>query len=157
MFNKRKLWFLLSFFVVVADQASKIWVVKTIAYQSAVPVFPFFNLVNVHNYGAAFSFLANQGGWQRWFFTILALTVAVFIVTWMIKLKRHEFKLGWGLALVLGGAVGNVIDRMRLGYVVDFLDFYYQSWHYPAFNVADSAIFLGVVSLLFYSFKGEAE
>jgi signal peptidase II len=109
---------------------------------------PLFNLTLVYNRGAAFSFLSQAGGWQRWFFAVLALVVSVGLVIWLRKLKRHEFYSAIGLTLILGGAIGNLIDRVRLGYVIDFLDVYYQQWHWPAFNIADSAITVGVMFLL---------
>jgi signal peptidase II len=119
-------------------------------YQS-IPVIPYFNLTYVHNTGAAFSFLSQAGGWQRWFFAGLALTVSVVITIWLARLKKHETLLAVALSLVLGGAVGNLIDRLLYGYVIDFLDVYYQDWHWPAFNIADSAITLGVALMLIES------
>jgi len=119
-------------------------------YQS-IPVIPYFSLTYVHNTGAAFSFLSQAGGWQRWFFAGLALTVSVVITIWLARLKKHEILLAVALSLVLGGAVGNLIDRLLYGYVIDFLDVYYQDWHWPAFNIADSAITLGVSLMLLES------
>ncbi|MCK5639473.1 MAG: lipoprotein signal peptidase, partial [Gammaproteobacteria bacterium] len=113
-----------------------------------VPVFPGLNMTLMHNYGAAFSFLSNAGGWQRWFFTILALAVSAFIIGWLRKLEKQQTFLAIALALVLGGALANVWDRITLGYVVDFIDVYYQQWHWPAFNIADSAICVGAVMLI---------
>ena len=106
----------------------------------------------MHNTGAAFSFLSDAGGWQRWFFAVLAAIVSIVIALWMARLKKHEMMLGIALALILGGAIGNLIDRIAYGYVIDFLDVYYQSWHWPVFNVADSAITLGVILLILESF-----
>ena len=113
-----------------------------------VEVFSWFNITLAHNYGAAFSFLANAGGWQRWFFVVLAIVVSIVLLVWLIRLPRREWLSGLGLGLILGGAVGNVADRIRLGYVVDFIDVHWAGWHYPAFNVADSAITCGVALLL---------
>lgn len=106
----------------------------------------------MHNKGAAFSFLSEAGGWQRWFFAGLALVISMVIAVWLSRLKRHETLMAVALSLVLGGAIGNLIDRLAYGYVIDFLDVYYQTWHWPAFNVADSAITLGVMLMLAESF-----
>jgi signal peptidase II len=115
-------------------------------------IMPFFKLTYVRNTGAAFSFLSEAGGWQRWFFAGLALMISIVIAVWLTRLKKHETLLAVALALVLGGAAGNLIDRLAYGYVIDFLDVYYESWHWPAFNVADSAITLGVMLMLAESF-----
>jgi signal peptidase II len=106
----------------------------------------------VHNTGAAFSFLSEAGGWQRWLFAGLAVAISTAIAVWLTRLKKHETLLAVALALILGGAVGNLIDRLVYGYVIDFLDVYYESWHWPAFNIADSAITLGVMLMLVESF-----
>jgi len=120
-------------------------------YQS-ISIMPFFNLTYIHNTGAAFSFLNGAGGWQRWFFAGLAVVISAVMVVWLARLKRHETLLAVALSLVLGGAVGNLIDRLAYGYVIDFLDFYYQTWHFAVFNIADSAITLGVMLMLAESF-----
>jgi signal peptidase II len=120
-------------------------------YQS-INIMPFVNLTYVHNTGAAFSFLSEAGGWQRWFFAALAIIISIVIAVWLSRLKSHETLLAVSLSLVLGGAIGNLIDRLAYGYVIDFLDVYVPSWHWPAFNVADSAITLGVVLMLLESF-----
>ena len=120
-------------------------------YES-IAIMPFFKLTYVHNTGAAFSFLSEAGGWQRWFFAGLALMMSIVIAIWLTRLKKHETLLAVALSLVLGGAVGNLIDRLAYGYVIDFLDVYYESWHWPAFNIADSAITLGVILMLAESF-----
>ena len=111
-------------------------------------VFGWLNMTLAHNYGAAFSFLADAGGWQRWFFIALTAVVSVVLLVWLVRLPRREWVTGLGLGLILGGAIGNVADRVRLGYVVDFIDVHFRGWHYPAFNVADSAITCGVALLL---------
>ena len=113
---------------------------------------PYFNLTYVHNTGAAFSFLSEAGGWQRWFFAGLAILISAVIAVWLARLKQHETLLAMALSLVLGGAIGNLIDRLVYGYVIDFLDVYYGNWHWPAFNIADSAITLGVILMLVESF-----
>jgi signal peptidase II len=138
-------WLGIATIIVLLDQVSKITITKLFAYHESYPVTSFFNLVLVHNPGAAFSFLASESGWQRYFFTAMSIVAAIFIA---YLLKRHAGQrlFCWALALILGGAIGNVIDRMMYGYVIDFLDFYlpHSSWpHFPAFNVADSAISIG--------------
>lgn len=145
-------WLALSLLAVVLDQASK-WVVDSSMqlYQS-IPLVPYFNLTYVRNTGAAFSFLSEAGGWQRWFFAGLAVVISIVITVWLARLKQHETWLAVALSLVLGGAIGNLIDRLAYGYVIDFLDVYYQTWHWPAFNIADSAITLGVLLMLLESF-----
>jgi signal peptidase II len=144
-------WLWLSGLVVTLDQISKLAVVKAMNLYESVSVIPYFNLTYVHNTGAAFSFLSDAGGWQRWLFAILAASISVVLVVWLAKLKKHETLLAVSLALILGGAFGNLIDRIAYGYVIDFLDVYYQSWHWPAFNIADSAITLGVLLMLLES------
>ncbi len=141
-------WLWLSVLVLVLDQASKIFASQTLVLHSPMPVFPFFNLTLMHNTGAAFSFLAHAGGWQRWFFTLIAIAVSVGIVVWLRRLERQQVWSAVALTLVLGGALGNAWDRLWLGYVVDFLDLYYQQWHWPAFNIADMAISAGMVMLV---------
>jgi signal peptidase II len=149
-------WLGLALAVIVFDHLSKIWVYATLDYQEAIPVLPFFSLVLVHNTGAAFSFLADAGGWQRWFFIAIGVIATVIIVR---LLKRHarEPRLAFSLALVLGGALGNVIDRAVLGHVVDFLYFHYHGFGWPAFNVADSAITVGATLLIWDSLFGKAD
>jgi len=142
------LWLLLSLFVVLLDQYTKLLVVREMELFDRIPVLPFFDLVRLHNPGAAFSFLAGASGWQTWLFTAIALVVSAGIVWWLEQLRRDQLVLALGLALILGGAIGNAIDRVAYGYVVDFLLLYYQDWSWPAFNVADSAIFAGVVCVL---------
>jgi signal peptidase II len=144
-------WLWLSLLALILDQWSKHIVDGSMQLYQSIPVIPYFNLTYVHNTGAAFSFLSQAGGWQRWFFAGLALTVSVVITIWLARLKKHETLLAVALSLVLGGAVGNLIDRLLYGYVIDFLDVYYQDWHWPAFNIADSAITLGVALMLIES------
>jgi signal peptidase II len=141
-------WIWLSVVVIVLDQWTKSLASNALTLYQPVAVFPSFNLTLSHNTGAAFSFLSDAGGWQRWFFVILALGVSVFLVNWMWRLRRQDTWVAIALALILGGAIGNVWDRMLLGYVVDFIDVYYNTWHWPAFNIADSAITVGAVMLV---------
>lgn len=140
-------WLALALVLVLADQFTKILVLGSFQLGEGIPVTGFFNLVRVHNAGAAFSFLAGASGWQRWFFTALGLVAAVVIV-WMLKGHPGQRLFCFALACILGGAVGNVIDRVLYGYVVDFLDFHWAGMHFPAFNVADSAISIGAVCLI---------
>ena len=142
-----KPWLWLAGSVVVLDQLSKWIVLATLHPGESRYVAPFFNWVLAYNPGAAFSFLSNAGGWQRWFFTVLALAVSAWIVT-LLRKHSDEFRLSLALALVLGGALGNVIDRIRFGAVVDFIQWHAAGFYWPAFNVADSAITLGAVLLV---------
>lgn len=145
-------WFLLSAIVIGLDLYTKHLVQNAFVYGEHVAVTGFFDLVRYHNTGAAFSFLANAGGWQHGFFTAVS-TLASAVMVYLILKNTHNALFCLGLALVLGGALGNLYDRLTLGYVVDFLLFYYQQWAWPAFNVADSAICIGVGCLLLDSFK----
>ena len=137
---------------VILDQGSKLVIDSSMRLYQSIPVMPFFNLTYVHNTGAAFSFLSEAGGWQRWFFAGLAILISSVIAVWLARLKQYETLLAVALSLVLGGAIGNLIDRLAYGYVIDFLDVYYGNWHWPAFNIADSAITLGVILMLAESF-----
>ena len=145
-------WLWLSLLAVVLDQGSKFVIDSSMRLYQTIPVMPYFNLTYVHNTGAAFSFLSDAGGWQRWFFAGLAILISGVIAVWLARLKQHETLLAIALSLVLGGAIGNLIDRLAYGYVIDFLDVYYGTWHWPAFNIADSAITLGVMLMLAESF-----
>ncbi|MAM60008.1 MAG: signal peptidase II [Maritimibacter sp.] len=145
-------WLWLSLVLLLADQGSKYLASTKLAYGESVPVTPFFNWVHWHNTGAAFSFLADAGGWQRPFLIGLALVVSAALVYWLWRAPRL---LGYrlGLSSILGGALGNVVDRARLGYVEDYLDFHYAQWHWPAFNLADVWIILGAALLLWAELK----
>jgi signal peptidase II len=139
-------WLWISLLVIVADQLSKLWIERTMALGESFPVLPILDIVRAHNSGAAFSFLATAGGWQRWAFTVLAVGVSIALVFWLRKLAlATQGLLAFGLALILGGAIGNVIDRIEHGYVVDFVHAHWGSAYFPAFNVADSAITIGAV------------
>jgi signal peptidase II len=148
-------WLGVALAVIVVDHLSKFWVSSTLGFQEAVPVLPFFSLVLVHNTGAAFSFLANAGGWQRWFFIAVGV-VATVIITRLLHRHARQPRLAFALALLLGGALGNVIDRVVLGHVVDFLYFHYRGLAWPAFNVADSAITVGAGLLIWDSLRGKS-
>jgi len=145
-------WLGLSFLAVLLDQLSKLLIADNMQLYQSINIMPYVNLTYVHNTGAAFSFLSEAGGWQRWFFAALAIIIGAVIAVWLSRLKAHETLMAVSLSLVLGGAIGNLIDRLAYGYVIDFLDVYVQTWHWPAFNVADSAISLGVVLMLLESF-----
>jgi signal peptidase II len=145
-------WLWVSVATLLLDQASKLAVDGSMQLFESIPLVPYFNLTYVHNTGAAFSFLAQAGGWQRWLFAGLAVVMSSIIAVWLLRLQKHETLMAAALSLVLGGAIGNLIDRVAYGYVIDFLDVYYQDWHWPAFNIADSAICVGVGLMLLESF-----
>lgn len=138
-------WLWLSFLVVVFDQVTKQLIELNFALYESMELLPFLNLTLVYNEGAAFSFLSDQGGWQRWLFVALALVVTLVLVNWVRRLGRGECWIAAALSLIIGGAVGNLIDRILFGHVIDFVDF---AGYWPAFNVADSAIVLGVALML---------
>ena len=137
-------WLGIAAIIVLIDQLTKITITKLFTYGESLPVTSFFNLVLAHNQGAAFSFLANESGWQRYFFTALGTAAAVFII-YLLKRNAGQRLFCWALTLILGGAIGNVIDRGMHGYVIDFLDIHFAGWHWPAFNVADSTICIGAI------------
>jgi signal peptidase II len=142
-------WLFLSAFIVMADQLSKEYITRHFGEFEFTRVLPILDITCMHNVGAAFSFLASASGWQRWLFIGLAVSVSIAIIIWLYRLPRGTHSLlAAGLALVLGGAVGNVIDRIRLGYVIDFIHFHWDRAYFPAFNVADSAITVGAACLL---------
>ena len=140
-------WLGLALIFLIADQFTKVLILGYYRLGDATYVTSFFNVVRAHNTGAAFSFLASAAGWQRWFFTAIGVAAAVFII-WMLKSHAGQKLFSFAMACILGGAVGNVIDRTLHGYVVDFLDFHYGNWHFPAFNIADSAITVGAICLV---------
>jgi signal peptidase II len=142
-------WLLLSAFVVVADQLSKAYITQHFLEFEFTRILAVLDITRMHNVGAAFSFLASASGWQRWVFIGLAVVVSIGITIWLVRLPRgvHPLLAG-GLALVLGGALGNLIDRIRLGFVIDFIHFHWDRAYFPAFNVADSAITVGAACLL---------
>ena len=140
-------WLLVSLVVVVADQATKAWAQQALS-DRAIEVTSWFNLVLAYNTGAAFSFLHDAGGWQRGFFIAVGAVIAPLLLLWLVRLGPGRRMEAFGIALVLGGAVGNLIDRIRLGHVVDFIDWHVAGWHWPAFNLADTAITAGAVLLV---------
>ncbi len=151
------IWLWLSFLVIFLDQATKLWIDAHLQFNDPMVILPFFNLRLLYNEGAAWSILATAGGWQRWFLATLAIAVSIVIIIWLSRVKRQQYWLASALALIIGGAIGNIIDRIIYGYVIDFIDIYYQTWHWPTFNLADSAISIGVVMLLIDMLWGEHE
>lgn len=149
-------WLSLTGVVIIIDQATKWFMLSWLSLYETVAVMPHFNLTMAHNTGAAFSFLADADGWQRWFFVGLAAVISVVLIVWLRKVSNKTLE-ALSLSLILGGALGNVIDRVNLGYVIDFLDVYYGSYHWPAFNVADSAIVVGACLLIIDSFRKKPE
>jgi len=142
-------WLWLSLLIIVADQASKWWIRTRFDLYERIEILPWLDITRLHNTGAAFSFLSDAGGWQRWMFIGLALVVTLFIMIWLRRLPRTgQTLLAIALALIVGGALGNVIDRAMLGYVVDFISVHRGTWYFPAFNVADSAISVGAALLI---------
>ena len=139
--------FLLSIFVIILDQITKYLIVKKIIAFSIIPVTKFLNLTLVFNTGSAFSFLSNTGVWHVWFFTIFSAVMSVFLLIWLIRIPTNQILSAYGIALIFGGAIGNLIDRLIHGHVIDFLDFYFATYHWPVFNVADTAISLGAMLL----------
>ncbi len=142
------MWILLSVIVLILDQVTKTWVSTHLSFNQPINILPYFDLRLLHNTGAAWSILADQSGWQRWFLSLLAVIVSIVILIWLTRLDSKQRWLACALALILGGALGNVMDRIIFGYVVDFIDIYYQGWHWPAFNIADIGISIGAVMLL---------
>lgn len=150
-----KPWIWLSVLVIVLDQATKYLAETLLVMHQPVPILSWFNLMLTYNTGAAFSFLADAGGWQRWFFLVLGSVVSVGLILWLTRLKPEEKGLAVALALILGGAIGNLIDRAWLGQVIDFIQLYYDRWYWPAFNIADSAITMGAMLLVVDSLRSQ--
>lgn len=140
-------WLGLSLVILIADQFSKVMVLGYFRLGDSTTVNGFFNLVRVHNQGAAFSFLADASGWQRWFFSAIGIGAALFIV-WMLKSHPGQRLFAFAMSCILAGAIGNVIDRLAHGYVIDFLQFHYAGWYFPSFNLADSAITIGAAAMI---------
>ena len=140
-------WLGLALLILIADQFTKILIVGSYRLGDSTFITSFFNIVRAHNTGAAFSFLAGASGWQRWLFTGIGVVATVFIV-WMLRSHPGQKLFSFSLACILGGAIGNVVDRLLYGYVVDFLQLHWGGWYFPAFNIADSAITIGAVGLI---------
>jgi len=141
-------WLLMSVVIITLDLWTKALAVESLTLYRPVELTSWLNMTLAYNYGAAFSFLSDAGGWQRWLFTGLSSVVTLVLIVWLVRLPAPEKRTAAALSLIIGGAVGNLIDRINNGYVVDFIDVYYNSWHFPAFNLADSAITGGVILLL---------
>jgi signal peptidase II len=147
-------WLAIALIVIVLDQSSKAGISSHFHFNESLAVTPFFNLVLAHNTGAAFSFLSDAGGLQRWLFSAIAIVASAWII-WLLRKNQSQKLFCFALAFILGGALGNLIDRVAYGYVVDFLDFYWGGYHFAAFNLADSAITCGAALLIWDSFKGK--
>ncbi|MGA9422634.1 MAG: signal peptidase II [Rhodanobacteraceae bacterium] len=149
------IWLLLSALVIVLDQTTKAIALATLQLHVAHPVIPgLLNWTLAFNSGAAFSFLAGSTGWQRWFFTALAVVVSLVLVLWLRRTRRGEWRVALPLALIVGGALANLVDRTRFGQVTDFIQVYYHEWAWPTFNIADSAISVGAVLLIVFGLRG---
>ncbi len=146
-------WLWLTLIWLVIDQGTKYWVANSMALHQSFDILPFFSITYAQNPGAAFSFLADQPGWQRWFFTLIAVVASAVFLVWLKRTPKTQPLLAVALACMLSGALGNLIDRVLFGYVIDFLDFYIGSYHWPTFNIADSVIFIGAVLMVIDSFK----
>ena len=147
-------WLWLSSLVVVLDQVTKYFAEQNLSYCAPIKVIPgFLSMTLVYNKGAAFNFLSDAGGWQRWFLMLVSIAISVFLITWLRYVDKNRLHLALGIALVLGGAIGNLIDRSLYGHVIDFIEVYYRDWHYPHFNIADSAINIGAGLLIYDMFK----
>lgn len=151
------IWLVLSGLLLVLDQVTKLYVSTTMKLYQSIDVLPVFNFTYVHNYGAAFSFLSNAGGWQSYFFSTIAVVISALLIYWLKNLPASNKLLCGAYSLVLAGAIGNLIDRLNHGYVIDFLHVYYQQWDFPVFNIADVAISIGAAMLLLDAFREQKE
>ncbi len=152
---KIKHYFLLTLVLLIIDQSTKLLVSECMQLGESIVVSSFFNLTYVHNHGAAFSFLADEGGWQRYLLSSISVIVSIFIAVWMTRVDpKHILRLS-ALTVLLAGAIGNLVDRLAYGFVIDFIDLHYQDFYYPVFNVADSLITIGVVMLIFSDRKSK--
>lgn len=151
--NKLRHWLWITLLVIIVDQLTKLGAEALLNFREPVAVMPMFNFTLVYNEGAAFSFLSNAGGWQRWFFIVLSSVISIVLIIWLGRIKVSEKIETLAIAMILGGALGNLIDRAIYGHVIDFVDWYYKEHHWPAFNIADSAITVGAILLIYNSFK----
>lgn len=148
-------WLALSALVLVLDQVTKAWVLSSLPEYRAIPVIDgFWNWYRTYNTGAAFSFLADAGGWQHWFFVVLAGVICTLLTVWLARTPRGDWRTALPFALVIGGAVGNVVDRLRFGHVVDFIQWHWRDWYWPAFNIADAAIVGGAIGIAVFGMLG---
>ncbi|WP_192457886.1 signal peptidase II [Musicola keenii] len=145
-------WLWLALVILVVDLGTKQWVMTHFQLGESLPLIPFFSFTYAHNYGAAFSFLADKGGWQRWFFALIAVAVIVSLLVIMYRTRASQIAANIAYALIIGGAIGNLSDRLIHGYVIDFMDFFIGDWHYPTFNLADCAIVIGAFLVVVESF-----
>ena len=153
MHYKNLIWLMLSFLIILLDQASKYYAAHYLSFAQAVIIIPnYFNLFLMHNTGASFSFLAQMSGWQRWFLSIVAIIISLGLIKWLLSLPQNQYWMASALSLVIGGAIGNLIDRLQLAYVVDFIQVYYKNYYFPTFNIADSAVVIGVCMIAYVSF-----
>ena len=141
-------WLILEGTIFLLDQLSKFMAEQWLTLHIPIPITPWFNLTLVYNTGAAFSLLSDAGGWQNWFFAVVTVIICIILVNWLKNLDDDDIQSGVGIALILGGALGNLFDRLALGHVVDFLDLYYQGYHWPTFNIADAAITSGALLII---------
>lgn len=141
-------WIFLSILIIALDQLSKYFVLKNISAQTVIKIFPFLNLILSLNAGASFGFLNNQNGWQIYILSGVSITISIILIVWLCRLSRSEWIIACPLSLILGGAIGNLIDRIRMGVVTDFVDFHIGHWHFATFNVADTAISIGTTWLI---------
>jgi signal peptidase II len=158
--KKASPWILVSVCIIICDQLTKYWIVKNFTEQTKIHVLPFLNFILRFNPGASFSFLGNEGGWQVYFLSGISIVVSFILCVWLCRLPRSEWMIAFPVSLVLGGAIGNLIDRIRVGFVTDFIDFHIHGWHYATFNIADSAVCVGatwlIVRLLYESFTSKS-
>jgi signal peptidase II len=150
-------WCWISALVLILDQLTKWLANSALALGESIVLMPMVAITKAYNYGAAFSFLGSASGWQRWFFIVLAVVVSTVLLVWLARLAQHERGTALALSLILGGAVGNLMDRVLYGYVIDFIDVYYHAWHWPTFNIADSAITLGAGLLILDALAGNRQ
>ncbi len=146
--HKNLSWLLLSIVIIIIDRIVKMFMQQHLTMGVPLPITPFFNLTLVHNPGAAFSFLSNASGWQRWFFTTIAIIISILLIIWLYRLPPKQCMIAIAISLIVGGAIGNIWGRISYGYVIDFLDFHLNNWHWPVFTIADSAVCVGVVLLI---------
>ncbi|KTD22413.1 signal peptidase II [Legionella londiniensis] len=153
---KKFSWFILALLIILLDQGSKHWALASLSPYQPEPVIPMLNLTLAYNTGAAFSFLSNAGVWHKWFFVLFSLGMSIFLTVWIIRSPSSAHLQLTALTLILGGALGNLVDRVVLGYVIDFIDVYYHHYHWPVFNLADCAISLGALLLFIDFLKNQA-
>lgn len=150
--RSRLLWVIFAAVIVLVDQITKVWADASLVYGQPNPILPVLDITLHYNPGAAFSFLSDAGGWQRWFFTVISAAVSIYLLVWLMKLGREQWLLSMALTLVLGGALGNLWDRVRLGHVIDFISVHWGNAYFPTFNIADAAISVGAVLLIIDTF-----